>query len=258
MAIHKLADWVKRIVTASFKRDRARDRARGRAGAAASPGRTLIVGLGNPGPQYATHRHNIGFQCVDHLAREHGIALHRRRFKARLGEGHIGAHGVILAQPLTFMNSSGEAVGPLSRWYKVPPERILVIYDDLDLPLGRLRLRPYGSSGGHNGIKSIIAALGTEGFARLRVGIGRPERGDPIDYVLAPFAPDQRPVIEAVYARVDEMVRYLLEHGIGEAMNSYNRVEMSQIGPESDESAAGQGPKGASARASRGSREMMP
>ncbi|MBN1401322.1 MAG: aminoacyl-tRNA hydrolase [Anaerolineae bacterium] len=248
----KLQNWVKRIVTALSKRDRA--------GAAASPGRFLIVGLGNPGPKYAHHRHNVGFQCVDHLARVHGIPLHRRRLKARLGEGHIGAHGVVLAQPLTFMNSSGEAVGPLSHWYKIPPERILVIYDDLDLPLGRLRLRPYGSSGGHNGMKSIIAALGTEDFPRLRIGIGRPQHGDPVDYVLEPFRASERPLIEAVYERVDEMVRYLLEQGIAEAMNNYNRAEMSQVGLASEEQRASQPGKrgGAQARAGRGSREMAP
>ena len=192
--------------------------------------RVLIAGLGNPGPKYAGNRHNVGFQAIDRLARLHDISLRRRRFKARLGEGHIGAHPVVLAQPLTFMNNSGDAVGPLSRWYKIPPERVLVIHDDLDLPLGRLRLRPHGSSGGHNGMRSIIRSLGTDQYPRLRIGVGRPQRGDPIDYVLTDFDPDEEPLMQAVLDRVDEIVRCVLDQGVNEAMNTFNRVEMSQIG----------------------------
>ncbi|MFH1084990.1 MAG: aminoacyl-tRNA hydrolase [Chloroflexota bacterium] len=191
--------------------------------------RTLIVGLGNPGPKYAQNRHNVGFQCVAHIARAHAIDLRRERFKARLGEGQLDGHAVVLAQPLTFMNDSGHAVAPLSHWFKIPPERLLVIYDDLDLPLGRLRLRPNGGSGGHNGIKSVIALLGTQEFPRLRVGIGRPVHGEPVDYVLNDFDPDQTAVVQAVYGRVDEIVRYVLERGIHDAMDRYNRIEVSQV-----------------------------
>ena len=191
--------------------------------------RTLIVGLGNPGPKYAQNRHNVGFQCVEHIARAHGIALHRERLRARLGEGQIEGCAVVLAQPQTFMNDSGQSVAPLSRWYKIPPERLLVIYDDLDLPLGRLRLRPNGGSGGHNGIRSIIALLGTQDFARLRVGIGRPTHGEPVDYVLNDFSPEQTATIQAAYARVEEIVRCVLARGVHEAMDRYNRVEMSQL-----------------------------
>lgn len=181
----------------------------------------LIVGLGNPGKKYARNRHNIGFQCVDHLAKLHGFTF-RKRFNAELGEGQIAGQKVILAKPLTFMNQSGRAVAAISRWYRIPPQRILVICDDLDLPLAKMRLRPNGSSGGHNGLKSVIAELGTQDFPRLRIGIGRPAQGDPIDYVLNDFGPDQEPLIQPLYDRVDGLVRCLLEEGIVQAMNLYN------------------------------------
>jgi len=182
----------------------------------------LIVGLGNPGERYARNRHNVGFRCVHYLARAHSIDMHKKRFKASWGEGQIGAQRVILAKPLTFMNESGQAVTPLSRWFKIPPERILVIHDDLDLPLGKVRLRPSGSSGGHKGLSSIIAELGTRDFSRLRIGIGRPEQGDPIDYVLGNFGRDQEQMIQATCELVARMVLCLVEEGIQKAMNTFN------------------------------------
>ena len=182
----------------------------------------LIVGLGNPGARYALNRHNVGFQCIDRLTETYGIPLRKKRFKARYGEGTIEGHLVVLAKPLTFMNSSGKAVAPLSRHYHLAPQRVLVIHDDLDLPLGRVRLRPGGSSGGHRGLKSIIEALGTQDFPRLRIGIGRPAQGDPIDYVLSDFDPDQEPIIQAVYKLVLEIIPYFLREGIEETMNAYN------------------------------------
>jgi peptidyl-tRNA hydrolase, PTH1 family len=182
----------------------------------------LIVGLGNPGERYTHNRHNVGFQCVDHLARLHDIEVRKKRFKATLGEGQIGSRHVVLAKPQTFMNVSGQAVVPISQWWKVPRERILVIHDDLDLPLGKVRLRPNGSSGGHNGLNSIIADLGTRDFCRLRVGIGRPEQGDPIDYVLGNFTREQELVIKATYDLVARIVLCYLEEGIQKAMNTYN------------------------------------
>ncbi len=184
--------------------------------------RHLIVGLGNPGSKYAGHRHNVGFQCIDYIAERWGATLRTRRFKAHLGESDIDGHRVVLAKPQTFMNDSGRAVGPMSGWFKIPPRRILVIYDDLDLPLARVRLRPGGSSGGHRGVQSIIDALGTQEFPRLRVGIGRPEFGDPIDYVLNNFSREQEPIVREIYPWVEEMVRYYLDAGIVEAMNRYN------------------------------------
>ena len=184
--------------------------------------RYLIVGLGNPGPKYAGNRHNVGFMCVDHFAQIHDIAIRKRRFKANIGQGHVGPHHVVLLKPMTFMNDSGKAVAPASHWFKIPPERILVIHDDLDLPLGRLRLRPGGSSGGHKGINSIIKELGTRDFARLRIGIGRPQHGDPIDYVLDDFSRDQAPVIARACEWASEIIRRYLDAGIRDAMNEYN------------------------------------
>jgi PTH1 family peptidyl-tRNA hydrolase len=182
----------------------------------------LIVGLGNPGRQYADNRHNVGFQCLDRLAKAWGLSLSRRKHKALLAQGEIVGQRAVLAKPQTFMNLSGEAVKRLARFYQVPPENILVIYDDLDLPLGRIRLRPEGGSGGHKGMKSIIQHLGSNGFARLRVGIGRPTHGDPVDYVLSDFTSDEWTVIEEVYERVVSAVELWLAKGIAAAMNRYN------------------------------------
>jgi len=182
----------------------------------------LVVGLGNPGRKYASNRHNVGFQCLDHLAEAWGLSFSRRKHKALLAQGEMAGLKIILAKPQTFVNLSGEAVSRLARFYRVPPENILVIYDDLDLPVGRIRLRPEGGSGGHKGMKSIIGHLGTQGFPRLRVGIGRPTRGDPVDYVLSDFTPDERIAIEDAYETVVSAVELWLADGIDAAMNRYN------------------------------------
>jgi len=193
---------------------------RHRGSTAASP--YLIVGLGNPGERYARNRHNIGFQCIDYLAGAHEIALRGKRSRALLGEGRIGSRRVLLAKPLTFVNDSGQAVARIARARRVPSERILVIHDDLDLALGRIRLRPGGGSGGHKGVASIVAELGTPRFARLRVGIGRPVQGDPTDYVLGDFDQGQEPVVKRVHRLAEGAVLCFLEEGIQKAMNSYN------------------------------------
>ena len=182
----------------------------------------LIVGLGNPGRKYAGNRHNVGFQCLDRLAEAWGLSFSRRKHKALLAQGEMAGLKVILGKPQTFMNLSGEAVERMARFYKVPPESILVIYDDFDLPVGRIRLRPEGGSGGHKGMKSIMEHLGTNGFPRLRVGIGRPTHGDPVDYVLGDFAPDEQIAIEEAYERVVSAVELWLAEGIAAAMNRYN------------------------------------
>jgi len=182
----------------------------------------LIIGLGNPGRKYAGNRHNVGFQCLDHLAEAWGLSFSRRKHKALQAQGQIASLKVILAKPQTFMNLSGDAVGRMARFYKVPPENILVIHDDLDLPLGRIRLRPEGGSGGHKGMKSIIEHLGANGFPRLRVGIGRPTHGDPVDYVLDDFTPDERITIDVLYERVVSAVEFWLTEGVAAAMNRYN------------------------------------
>jgi PTH1 family peptidyl-tRNA hydrolase len=185
----------------------------------------MVVGLGNPGSEYARHRHNIGFEVVNALARAHGLVFARRKgTKAHVAEGRVGSRPALLAKPQTFMNLSGQAVRRLSRAHDIPPKRILVVYDDLDLPLGRLRLRPEGSSGGHKGMRSIIEALGTQAFPRLRVGIDRPAgRADPVDYVLHPFAGEEQLLVAETVARAAAAVECWLLEGIGAAMARFNR-----------------------------------
>ncbi|MCD6290911.1 MAG: aminoacyl-tRNA hydrolase [Anaerolineae bacterium] len=183
----------------------------------------MIVGLGNPGARYAHNRHNVGFQCIDMLAEQHGLRFDRQRDKALLALGHIDSHRVILVKPITFMNDSGVAVAAIARFYKIAPENLLVVYDDLDLPVGRIRLRPQGSSGGHRGVQSIIDRLGTQSFPRLRVGIGRPPgRMDPIDYVLQDFSPEQEEIMTQVRDRAVQAIECWLRQGIEEAMNAFN------------------------------------
>lgn len=187
----------------------------------------MIVGLGNPGPQYARNRHNIGFQCVERLAAKEDLALDRMQLRAQTGSGYITRGGVrqkvLLVKPLTYMNASGEAVGPLARFYRVEPQAILVIHDDLDLASGKLRLRAGGSSGGQNGIRSIIDHLGSQEFARAKVGIGRPPgRMDPADYVLQNFNVDEETLFTPLRERVVDAVLCWLFEGIEPAMNRFN------------------------------------
>ena len=186
------------------------------------PVKKLIVGLGNPGRKYAHHRHNVGFQCLDRLAKAHDLSFNRRRAKASLASGKIANVGVVLAKPLTYMNLSGQAVRQLVSFYKLPLEDVLVICDDLDLPLGTIRLRPEGGSGGHKGMRSIIEALGSQAFPRLRVGIGRPPGDDAVSYVLNDFTADEQITLESVYEKVVAAVELFLREGIEAAMNEYN------------------------------------
>jgi PTH1 family peptidyl-tRNA hydrolase len=185
--------------------------------------RYLIVGLGNPGLKYAANRHNVGFRCLQHLAAAHSLSFDKRQKKARVALGAICGRRVVLAQPQTFMNHSGRSVAPLMRFYKVPVERLLVVYDDLDLPLGTLRVRPEGGSGGHKGMRSIIAQLGDQDFARLRIGIGRPPgQMDPAAYVLQGFAADEEPVVEETLERVVAAIETWLAEGVEMAMSRHN------------------------------------
>lgn len=202
-------------------------------------GLKMIVGLGNPGPQYVGNRHNIGFQCVDLYAQRHGLELPRMQLKARVGDGWVQkrtppaalAGGmpqfqrqkVLLVKPLTFMNNSGEAVAPLARYYDVAPQDILVIHDDLDLESGKLRLRPGGSSGGQNGVRSILRHLDSPDFARARVGIGRPPgRMDPAAYVLQNFTRDEEATFGPLRNKVLDAIDCWLFEGIDAAMNAFN------------------------------------
>jgi PTH1 family peptidyl-tRNA hydrolase len=174
----------------------------------------------------------VGFRVVDVLARAHGLAFSRRKkARAYVAEGRIGACPVVLAKPQTYMNRSGRAVGRLMRDFGLSPERLLVVYDDLDLPLGRLRLRAEGGSGGHKGMRSIQEVIGTQAYPRLRVGIDRPpDRIDPADYVLAPFAGDEEPLLMVVLARAAAAVECWLAEGVVAAMDEFNRPFLPEEG----------------------------
>ncbi len=188
----------------------------------------MIVGLGNPGPEYARNRHNIGFQVLELFAERHGIRLDRAQKRARVGIGEIrrpeqGSLRVILVKPLTYMNASGEAVGPLAAFYKIAPQDVLVISDDLDLPAGRLRMRAGGGAGGQKGVLSITHHLRTDAFPRLRVGIGRPPgKMDPADYVLQNFSAQEEAEMVFARAKAADAVEAWLFQGIAAAMNLYN------------------------------------
>lgn len=185
----------------------------------------LVVGLGNPGRKYARHRHNVGFQCLDALAQTYDLTFGERKFRAILAHGRIGETPVLLVKPQTFMNLSGEAVAPLLGYYRRTLSDLLVIYDDLDLPLGTIRIRGKGGAGGHKGMQSIIQHLKSQEFARLRVGIGRPPAGgDSADYVLHNFAAAERVTVESVYSRAIVAVTCILSEGLEEAMNQFNRA----------------------------------
>jgi PTH1 family peptidyl-tRNA hydrolase len=184
--------------------------------------RYLVVGLGNPGPRYSGNRHNAGFQALDVVARKHNLGFSRGRSRAILAEGHIDGTPVVLAKPLTYMNRSGQAVARLAHRYGLPPDRVLVIYDDMDLPIGRVRLRPRGGAGGHRGVGSIVEALGTQDFPRLRLGIGRPQGEDSVDHVLSDFDAAEADVIEGAYREAVEVIRDLLDRGVEAAMNLHN------------------------------------
>ena len=191
----------------------------------------LIVGLGNPGREYAHSRHNVGFWCLNRLARRHGIAFSSRGRLAAVGEGRLAEQPVILAQPRTFVNLSGRAVSHLLQRYRLSPQQLLVVHDDLDLPLGRVRLRPSGSHGGHRGMRSIIEAIGSQDFPRIRIGIGRPEvAGEPtwepelvVDYVLGPMTAEERHILDEAVAMAGEAILCLLSDGVETAMNQYTR-----------------------------------
>jgi len=191
----------------------------------------LIVGLGNPGQGYANNRHNVGFVCVNHFAKMHGIRFDKKQGRARIGSGEVAGNGVVVARPQTYMNSSGESVSRLVRKFDINLDNLLVIHDDLDLPLGKIRLRQGGGSGGHKGIGSIIDCVESESFLRLRVGIGRPStsegsagisEADIVAYVLSNFTPEEKRIITQIIPGVSEAILCLLTEGLTAAMNRYN------------------------------------
>jgi len=189
----------------------------------------LIVGLGNPGDKYEKTRHNIGFEVVDRLAKNWQLDWRdNHRFKGEYGEGLAPRLGKMrLLKPHTYMNRSGQAVRAVCDWYKFAPESVLIIYDDLDLPVGRLRLRLSGSAGGHNGMKSIISHLGTEQFPRLRIGIkkGDATQKDTISHVLGKFSPEEQPYIEEALKLAPEVIETALSNGVEKAMSLYNAAK---------------------------------
>ncbi len=186
----------------------------------------LIVGLGNPGQEYAKNRHNLGFRCLSLLATEQGIRFDKKQGLARTGAGEIAGVKVLLARPQTYMNLSGESVSRLVKKFNVSLDNLLVIHDDLDLPLGRIRFHRGGGWTTHRGVGSIIAELGRGDYSLLRVGIGRPPlvEADIIAYVLSDFTPEEEAIMAVVIPRVSEAVLCLLSDGLEAAMNKYNRV----------------------------------
>ncbi len=184
----------------------------------------LVVGLGNPGARYRRTRHNVGFRIVDRLAERWNVVLDPSRGAAEVADARYASTRVVLAKPSTFMNASGEAVAKLRYAYGVEPADVVAVHDDLDLPLGRVRVRGGGGAGGHRGVLSLIAELGAE-FARVRIGIGRPlDDGDPVAFVLAEFTPDETPRVEEIVDRAADAVESLIRDGLERTMGTFNRV----------------------------------
>lgn len=185
----------------------------------------LIAGLGNPGKQFEHTRHNMGFDTVDELVERHRVPQSGVRCKGMYGKGMIEGEKVILLKPLTYMNLSGEAVRGLADYFKIDPENeLIVIYDDIDLEPGQIRVRKKGSAGGHNGIKDIIAKLGTQNFIRVRIGVGaKPKNWDLADHVLSRFTPGEKKLVDAAILRAASAVEKILTDGVDAAMNEYNR-----------------------------------
>jgi PTH1 family peptidyl-tRNA hydrolase len=183
----------------------------------------VVVGLGNPGARYERTRHNVGFDVVDALAARHGIEWKEMRLKGVLGKGRIGDQVVWLCKPQTWMNLSGDCVGPLAGFFKMTPEEIVVIHDDLDLPFGAVRAKSGGGHGGHNGLRDLVKKLPSADFGRVRVGVGRPDGlMDPAAWVLARWTPDQGRLVPAVVDRAADVVEDVVSRGVEEAMNRWN------------------------------------
>ncbi|WP_025719020.1 aminoacyl-tRNA hydrolase [Paenibacillus sp. 1-18] len=183
-----------------------------------------IVGLGNPGPQYEKTRHNVGFMALDALASRHNIQINQSKCKALIGEGHIGGVKTVLIKPMTYMNLSGESLRAYMDYYKADLEDLIVVYDDLDTEVGKIRLRYQGSAGGHNGIKSIIQHTGTQSFNRIRMGISRPEPGHAIvDYVLGTFPKKEKDLLTGMIEDTCNALEYSLSHPFERTMAEFNK-----------------------------------
>ena len=193
----------------------------------------LIVGLGNPGTKYAHTRHNVGFDVMEKLSRKLGVSVSREKEEALIGECFVGGQKVILAMPQTYMNLSGEAVMRLVNWYKIPPENLMVLYDDIDLAPGFIRIRKNGSAGTHNGMRSIVSLLGYENFPRLRVGVGKKREGyELVDWVLGHYIGEEQDVMDEAFALAADAVVDYIENGIESAMCKYNTKKPKKAKPE--------------------------
>lgn len=186
----------------------------------------LVVGLGNPGKQYEMTRHNIGFEVIDYISKEYGIKVNKIKHKGLIGEGFIDGEKILFLKPQTYMNLSGESVREVSAFYKIPPENIIIIYDDISLPCGSIRIRAKGSAGGHNGIKSIIYQLNSDNFPRIKLGVGAPkhEDYDLKDFVLGHFANDEAEGIISAVKSVPDIILSIIRHGCDKAANKYNKT----------------------------------
>lgn len=183
----------------------------------------MIIGLGNIGPQYKKTRHNTGFMVVDSFAEKNNLTFTTRKMEAKLASGFINGEKVLLVKPTTFMNESGRAVRPLMDFYKLTPEDIIVVHDDMDLPLGKIRLRQKGSAGGHNGIRSLISHVGTENFKRIRVGVDHPAKSTVVDYVLGKFTKEQQPLFdEGKDEAIGALEDWISGKSFSDLMNAYN------------------------------------
>ncbi|ELC8443515.1 aminoacyl-tRNA hydrolase [Clostridium perfringens] len=185
----------------------------------------LIVGLGNPGKQYEQTRHNIGFDVIDYMANKYNIDVNREKFKGLCGEGFIENKKVILLKPLTYMNLSGESIRELANFYKLENDEIIVVYDDISLDIGKLRIREKGSAGGHNGIKSIIQNLGGDEFPRVKVGVGQP-KDNLVNHVLGKFSKEDREHVEKVIPVVSDAIAEIVKNDAKESMNKFNGVKI--------------------------------
>lgn len=189
----------------------------------------IIVGLGNPGKQYEHTRHNVGFEVIDRLAEKHDISMTERKHRAFCGKGLIGGQKVMLVKPQTFMNLSGESVKSAVDFYQIGMDGLIVVYDDVSLSPGQLRIRRAGSAGGHNGIKNIIAQLGTQAFPRVKVGVGeKPERMDLADYVLSHFSKGEWEMMEEAFKEAADAVEVMIADGVDAAMNRFNAKKDEQ------------------------------
>jgi PTH1 family peptidyl-tRNA hydrolase len=189
---------------------------------AIEPPSWMILGLGNPGPEYRGTRHNVGFEVIDAIADQFRIKLSESKHKARYGIGTVAGASVALVKPLTFMNLSGEAAAPLAKMWSLTPDRILVVADDLDMVTGRVRMKPKGSAGGHNGHKSLIRHLGTEEYPRIKIGISRVDRSETVDHVLGTFPPDERERINEAVRHVIRGIEVLMDRGLDAAITFVN------------------------------------